>query len=409
MTRQTKAGLICTALALCVIGYFTLLPMPEQAAAVAETSPWCIVRCGDLGLLDIILNILLFLPLGIGLGLLRGTRAAVAIGFVCSVAIELTQLFLIAGRDASLRDVITNTLGTGLGASLVTVWRPMLLCEAHTARRLSTIACVGWLAVLGGTSFAVEPSLPQSTWYGQWAPELGQFDTFPGTVRDVRLAKMFLPAGILANGSEVRDTLLTQRYRLQASAVVEGSTEHEAPIFSIFDDQQQEILLLAQAGHTIHFRTRTRAADLELRSPSVRLEGFPTEPGTPVEITIVRDGPSLSLSIDDSRGQGHWTSRTTVGSGWAMLLPWEYASGREAALGSLLWLGALLIPAGYWAGRCGAGRAMPLIVLATIAAGLILVPRMFGMAVSPWSEWVGSVAGAATGWLAGRAMPSNGS
>ncbi len=409
MTRQTKAGLICTALAFCLIGYFTLRPVPEQAAAVAETSPWCIVRCGDLGLLDIILNILLFLPLGIGLGLLRGTRAAVAIGFLYSIAIELTQLFLIAGRDASLRDVITNTLGSGLGASLVALWRPILLCQAYTARRLATIAGLGWLVVLAGTGFAAQPSLLQSTWYGQWAPELGQFDTFPGTVRDVHLDKIFLPSGILANGSEIRDTLLTQRYRLQASAVVEGSTEHEAPIFSIFDDQQQEILVLAQAGHTIHFRTRTRAADLEVRSPTVRVEGFPTEPGTPVEITILRDGPSLSLSIDNSQGQERWTSRTTVGSGWAMLLPWEYASGPEASLGSLLWLGGMLIPAGYWSGRCGAGRAMPLVLLAMIAAGLILVPSWFGMAASPWSEWVGSIAGAATGWFAGRATPSNAS
>jgi hypothetical protein len=399
--------LICTALALCLIGYFTLLPMPEQAAAVAETSPWCFVGCGDLGLLDIILNIALFLPLGIGLGLLRGTRAAVGIGFLYSVAIELTQFYLIAGRDASLRDVITNTLGTGLGASLMTLWRPMLLCQGHAAQRLATIACVGWLAVLAGTGFAMQPSLPQSTWYGQWAPELGQFDTFPGTVRDVHLGEMFLPAGILANGRVVRDTLLTQRYRVQASAVSEGSTEHEAPIFSIFDDQQQEILVLAQAGHAIHFRTRTRAADLELRSPSVRLEGFPTAPGTPVEIAILRDGPSVSLSIDSSPGQARWTSRTTVGSGWAMLLPWEYASGPEAALGSLLWLGGLLIPSGYWAARCGAGRAMPLLILATIAVGLALVPGMFGIAVSPWWEWVGSLAGAVTGWFAGRATPSN--
>lgn len=405
MIRKRKAGVICTALALCLIGFFTLRPMPEQAAAVAETSPWCIVGCGDLGVLDIILNILLFLPLGIGLGLFQRTRTAVAIGFLCSVAIELTQLHLIAGRDASLRDVITNTLGTGLGASLVTIWRPILLCHSHTARRLATIACIGWLAVLAGTSFAAQPSLPQSTWYGQWAPELGQFDTFPGTVRDVHLDEMLLPAGILANGSEVRDTLLTQRFRLQASAMSEGSTEHEAPIFSIFDDQQQEILVLAQAGHTIHFRTRTRAADLELRSPSVRLQGFPTEPGSPVEITVLRDGPNLSLSIDGRQSQTRWTSRTTVGSGWTMLLPWEYASGPEAALGSVLWLGGLLIPAGYWAGRCGAGRAMPLLLLGTIGAGLLLIPRVFGMDISPWSEWAGSIAGATTGWFAGRATP----
>jgi VanZ like protein len=409
VTRQIKAGLICTALALCLIGFFTLRPIPEQAAAVAETSPWCIVGCGDLGLLDIILNLLLFIPLGVGLGLVRGTRVAVAIGFLCSVAIELTQFFLIVGRDASLRDVITNTLGTALGASLVTLWRPIVRCEGHTARRLATIAGIAWLGVLAGTSFGAQPSLPQSTWYGQWAPELGQFDTFPGTVRDVHLNKIFLPSGILTNGTEVRETLLTRRFLLSASAVSEGSTEHEAPIFSIFDDQQQEILVLAQAGQAIHFRTRTRAADLELRSLSFRLERFPTTAGTPVEIAVLRDGPSLSLSIESAQGKARWTSRTTVGSGWAMLLPWEYASGPEAALGSFMWLGGLLIPAGYWAGRCGAGRAMPLFLLATIAVGLLVIPRMFGMGTSPWSEWVGSVVGAATGWFVGRATTGNSS
>ena len=374
MTRQTKAGLICTALALCLIGYFTLRPVPEQAVAVAETSPWCIVRCGDLGRARHHPQHPAFSSARHRPRAVAGTRAAVAIGFLCSVAIELTQLLLIAGRDASLRDVITNTLGSGLGASLVTLWRPILLCQAHTASRLATIAGhrlasrSRWNQLRRST---IPPSVHLVRTVGTAA---GTIRHLPGN-RPRRPSRQDLsPSGILANGSEVRDTLLTQRYRLQASAVAEGSTEHEAPIFSIFDDQQQEILVLAQAGHTIHFRTRTRAADLELRSPSVRLEGFPTEPGTPVEITILRDGPRLSLSIDNSQGQRRWTSRTTVGSGWAMLLPWEYASGPEASLGSLLWLGGLLIPAGYWSGRCGAGRAMPLVLLAVIAAGLMLVP-----------------------------------
>ncbi len=403
VTRQIRAGWIITALSLCLIAYFTLRPVPEQAAAVAETSPWCFVGCGDLGVLDIILNVLLFVPLGIGLGLVRGTRAAVVIGLLCSVAIELTQFRLIAGRDASLRDVITNTIGAGLGAALVTLWRPILLCQSHTARRLATLACIGWLAVLAGTGFANQPSLPQSTWFGQWAPELGQFDTFPGTVRDVHLDQTFLPAGILTKGAEVRDSLLTQRYRLQASAVAEGPTEREAPIFSIFDDQQQEILVLAQAGRSIHFRTRTRASDYGLRSPAVRLDGFPIEPGTPVKITIRRDGPRLSLALDGAEGPARWTSRTTVGSGWALLLPWEYAEGPEASFGALIWLGGLLLPSGYWAGRCGAGRAMPLVLAVTIVVGLVLIPRMFGIDVSPWWEWGGSVAGAVTGWFVGRA------
>jgi hypothetical protein len=292
-----------------------------------------------------------------------------------------------------------------LGAGLVTLWRPILLCQSHTARRLATLACIAWLAVLAGTGFANQPSLPQSTWFGQWAPELGQFDTFPGTVRDVHLDQAFLPAGILSNGAEVRDTLLSQRYRLQASAVAEGSTDREAPIFSIFDDRQQEILVLAQAGRSIHFRTRTRASDYELRSPGVRLDGFPTEPAKLLSRTAgpVEMARRFDAFLDGADGPERWTSRTTVGSGWVMLLPWEYAEGPEASFGGLIWLGGLLIPSGYWAGRCGAGRAMPLLLAVTIMMGLILIPRVFGIDVSTWWEWGGSVAGAVTGWFVGRA------
>ena len=49
------------------------------------------------------------------------------------------------------------------------------------------------------------------------------------------------------------------------------------------------------------------------------------------------------------------------------------------------------------------GIPMPLLLFATIAVGLLLVPRMFGMGASPWSEWVGSVTGMAVGWFTGRA------
>jgi hypothetical protein len=46
---------------------------------------------------------------------------------------------------------------------------------------------------------------------------------------------------------------------------------------------------------------------------------------------------------------------------------------------------------------------MPLLLGVTIVVGLVLIPRMFGIAVSPWWEWGGSVAGAVTGWFVGRA------
>ena len=402
LTRQATAGRIITIVALCFIASFTLTPAPEQAEAVARTSPWCFLGCDDLGLLDIILNVLLFVPLGIGLGLLRGWRTAIGIGLVTSLIIELTQLHLIAGRDASLRDVVTNTLGAALGAGLVLSWRPVILPRAETAARLAVGGGVAWLAMLTLTGVAYQPDLPRSTWFGQWAPELGQFDTFPGTVQDVHLDDMFLPGGRLVASGSVRARLLTHRYTIRVSLVSGPPTDGEAPIFSIFDDEQREILVLAQDGDRVHFRTRTLGGSLELRTPSVRLDGFPTQPGVPLEIVVSRSGPETKLTLESQGQPRDWTHNRTVGDGWALLIPWNYAFGPEASLWTALWLGGLLFPAGYWAGRSGRSRVTGLLLGALIVFGLGLLPSALHVAISPWSQWAGSAAGSAAGWFLGR-------
>lgn len=67
----------------------------------------------------LVLNVLLFVPLGAGLALLTGwswwrvTLAAAA----SSTAVELLQLVL--PRDADVWDVLTNTLGAAIGALAV--------------------------------------------------------------------------------------------------------------------------------------------------------------------------------------------------------------------------------------------------------------------------------------------------
>ena len=64
-----------------------------------------------------ILNILLFVPLGIFLALLwrrfRSAKYAVPTGFLMSLAIELLQILTF--RTTDVNDLITNTLGTYLG------------------------------------------------------------------------------------------------------------------------------------------------------------------------------------------------------------------------------------------------------------------------------------------------------
>lgn len=67
---------------------------------------------------DIVLNVLLFMPIGAWAALRFGRRrmaAAIAGGALLSIGIEVSQALEAAGRFASTTDVLTNTSGTALG------------------------------------------------------------------------------------------------------------------------------------------------------------------------------------------------------------------------------------------------------------------------------------------------------
>lgn len=75
-------------------------------------------------LLDDVANVLLFVPLGQALAL-RGWSVRRTLVGACalSLAIELAQLTVIAGRTAATSDVLLNTSGALLGYALLTMSR----------------------------------------------------------------------------------------------------------------------------------------------------------------------------------------------------------------------------------------------------------------------------------------------
>ena len=144
MPRWAAWGI--TAAALVLIAAATLVPHPERVALVEQTPIWCLV-CGDLGMVDVLSNVALFMPLGAGLALLGGPwRRARALGATLSLSIELTQYVAIIGRDASLSDLITNTVGTTLGVILADSWRAWVIPNRSTARVLAFATALIWLA-----------------------------------------------------------------------------------------------------------------------------------------------------------------------------------------------------------------------------------------------------------------------
>jgi glycopeptide antibiotics resistance protein len=104
-----------------VIAAITLIPFEFKTPARIEISVTGSVS-------DVLLNVVLFLPLGFLFQLARrragygSVLQALAFGVLVSTALETCQLFL-PGRNSSLIDVATNGLGALLGAAAATYLR----------------------------------------------------------------------------------------------------------------------------------------------------------------------------------------------------------------------------------------------------------------------------------------------
>src|SRR5688572_27824066 len=165
--RGRQAGILIAVLAVGAIAVLTLRPGP---AYVPSLPPGCII-CGEYGAADAILNVLLFVPLGLGLGLMgmRSGRALLA-GMVLSLLIETWQIIL-PGRDASLGDLITNSTGALLGAVLARRGPILVAPSQRQSRWLYAAWAVGVLIMLASVALLFSPSLPHSVWYSQWTAE----------------------------------------------------------------------------------------------------------------------------------------------------------------------------------------------------------------------------------------------
>jgi glycopeptide antibiotics resistance protein len=98
------AAIACTAL----IFVATLTPEPEVHGIGSDWPYWPF---------DIVQNLVLFAPLGASLFLTTRSHAkSIALGAALSAAVEMLQLHVIRGRDASLVDLVSNTLGTAAGS-----------------------------------------------------------------------------------------------------------------------------------------------------------------------------------------------------------------------------------------------------------------------------------------------------
>jgi hypothetical protein len=388
---------VALAVALALIAAATLVPAPRETW---QHDFWCIRCGGSYDPVELVLNVLLFVPFGLVLRA-AGVRAWLAgvVIVATTASIETLQFFVIVGRDGSIRDCLTNAIGGLVGfvaqPHAHVLWRG----NGAPSRRLAWVASLLWIGHAAMASVLFRPSATPHRYYSQVAPELGQFDQFGGTVLSASM-----------DGARVESTKLDLALETQvraadsialAAAVISGPLKSRvAPIVNVVDAEGNEIAILAQQRTALVFQARTKGQNVGFYAPAVVIndvfDATPSAAPKPMLLAGFRREQSLRLRVTVAPSQVR-EGRLTLspGLGWALWWPHDYPGRTALIWGTAVWIFVSVALIGFWSSSLVA----PLV--ATLGAQ-VLVPIVLGPGSVSSSDLVVAVMGALGGFAIGR-------
>jgi hypothetical protein len=381
------------------IAILTLQPDPRAVTAAARTPLTCLI-CGDRGSVDVVLNILLFIPFGFGLRLAGWPwRRVAAAAFVLSFTVETLQYFVITGRDASLGDVVSNSTGGVLGAALVPLGFALWAPSPRLAGRLLIAGCLIWVLLLAAAAWLQAPGA--QTWHlnSRWAHHAPDLYPFFGVVESVTLnGNAMPPQGPPPDRGEIAKRLKRGEATLAIDALSGAPTEDHHWVYLMKAGRIPQ-LSLTQKGRSAVLMVPARASRYKLRPPTLSLaDGFPSRPGVPVSLGGGRHGDTVWVKTSYAGEERAIEIRLSPSHGWVMIAPFNFPLGPALRLVTGLWLALWTIPLGYWGARTRRPAWAAGLIGVTLAVGLGAVPALGGYAPVHWSEWLSAALSAAAGW-----------
>lgn len=387
-----------------VIGVLTLRRLPPSTDA---SSVWCLV-CGELGGLDVFNNVVLFVPFGGALVFAGASRRlATAVGIALIVAIEGLQFSVISGRDASISDLLTNSVGCLLGASLYLRRSRWLEPNHRLAVRHLILTASGFVAVLSATAVLLHPSVPTETLFGQWAPQQRRFAPFEGTIHDVALNGTPIPYGPVPDQSRAREILLSDSSRAIAEVTTGPAPATGVAALARVVASDDEVFLLGQRRSDFVFRIRLRSAAVRFRTFMLRVPGALPAPGDRVVVEGGLRGHTLFARAKRPQADAMAEQLPlAVSLGWAFLAPRQVVFTSWYRLVSAAWLALLALPMGFYLAAAAsaprlADERQRAVTWASAPVALLLglgvVPALGYVARSHWNDWAGALAGVAAG------------
>jgi hypothetical protein len=333
--RTTIAALLVW---LAAMGVICLTP---TGAEIQRTMRFCLL-CTEQAVPDILLNVLLYVPLGALVHALTGSaRLAVALAIGLSTGIELLQLF-IPGRTSSAVDLLSNTAGASIGFALHKNLHGILFPCHERARVRSMTAAFTAVVILmlpAPLLVSVAPSGPLAQ---GWTPQLGSFDVYGGRILSARYGGQPAPEYTTIQGASDGSNILS------LSFVVGPEPSHAAVLYHLADQSEQTLLLLLVHDSDIVVQPRFRANDFRMAVPDLRADQIltPHVPGDTVSMDIeYAAGGRLVVRMDDR----DFPLSISSARGWSLLryyrgLPDVTLTGLDVA-----WTTMLVAAGAFWA------------------------------------------------------------
>ena len=380
----------------------------------------CLV-CGQLGGADVLQNVLLFLPFGMGLGMMRMPAArAMALVVATTIAVEVAQATLVNGRFASLGDILANSAGGALG--LWAGWR-----DAHWAfptPRVRRILARASLAIMLLVLVAATASIRMVTSSGPLALVIAPIEQhgrrFEGAVLASSLGGETISPGWLPPAMDGEFLRAGATFSTRVASV--PWVEYESTIAGIMDRRRRGLVRVAQDGRDAVLFVYVAGTGAGLRGPRLVLPSvLPARAGEPLVIEAEVTRRLLALTVRTGETTAMRSLELGPSTAWIVLFPFAYGTDAVVAVVSIAWLMLLTVPAGYWSGLTRArsvlrdapledsrltarelGVTLLFVALYTII-GLGITPLILGVAPAPAMHWLAPLGGFALGAAAARA------
>jgi hypothetical protein len=371
-TRRTASLVVVAALLAILVA--TLFPAGSELAPGWTTA----LVGGDDALAGVVQNVLLFLPLGIGLALggMRGLRLA-AVGTLLSLSVECAQQW-IPGRDPSVGDVCFNTLGTALGGLLGRTAPRWLAPSRRRAAWQSLGAALVVAGVWLATGWLLQPLTPSTPYVVHSRPDLANRGQYPGRVLAVTLGP----------GPDA----------IRVVAVAGPTPRRLSPLVALTDAGGRELALLSADHADLSFWLRTRGTDWRLDRPDLRARGAlsAVAPGDTFTVAAWREAGRFCLALDAPAPSQRWCDRAyTLADGWKLIFDLGRAPSWLLDLLAAGWVGGLFVPIGFWARRHWCSGAALVVACGSVFAA----PALTGLGPTPLPALLGALGGIGLGLL----------